>query len=243
MVMYYYDPSAVGGICRSKCDSQLNPSECCRVKAMLPNCKDADCEGALYIGGNDTAWDPYRKILTYQFPTPGNQYSPPSTLGACGLYPPCTTTTDPFMCCRTKPGMCYDPDCIGNVYRPGPGSATGFTRPPGAECLNWPPCSSSMNPQQCCVSKPAGCDPWCNMFNRAPLYVTPYTPTTNMGDCRTWPSCASHPNPGLCCQMKPPGCDPVCARRPRPRSYGSTFGNAAGASDRLYGVDVGYISD
>lgn len=294
----YWDTSSVGGICRQKCDSQINPSECCRLKAGLPSCKDSDCEGALYIGGNNTAWDPYRKILTWQYPTqyqvptqfqvptytypayqyptytynqyPAYQYptyqaytynqypatQPPSTLPECAMYPSCNSSPDPFACCRSKPGLCYDPDCIGGEYRVN--KWQGFVRPSGSECLTWPPCSASSNPRACCVSKPPGCDPWCSMVgssvgtvsNPVSNPVTFDVNYANNGDCRTWPPCAHSPNPDLCCKTKPVGCDTDCfnyrfAGSRRYRGYdGSTFNkNRAGATDQLYGVDPGYVSD
>ena len=149
-------------------------------------------------------------VVRYNFPDWwGNQYTqtmyygdPSAAGGLCRR--PCQSEPDPAQCCSLKAqlGQCKDADCAGGTFTsPRTSSAPQLV---GADCMGWTPCAVYPNKEQCCASKPPGCDPACGPVNS----LTPTYPKS--GDCRDWPSCAASPNPAMCCAMKAPGCDPVC---------------------------------
>lgn len=235
------DPSNAGGVCRLRCDSQRDPWACCRTKANLPSCKDADCSGAVYTGTRATAYTPGTTAVAYQnWPYPIIQPPPGSD---CKAWAPCSTTANPKQCCQRKPPGC-DTWC----------TSYGYDNPLapllGGDCRTWPPCQYNPSPHACCANKPPGCDPWCASSPAPPAFNKPTYPPT--GDCRNWPRCSASANPQACCQAKPPGCDEECrdyrfvrgqaAAVVTPTFVGSSFRNNE-ATDKLYGIDKGYVGD
>ena len=142
----------------------------------------------------------------------------------------CQAQPDPAQCCALKARLpqCKDADCAGGVF-------TATKAPPfvGGDCRTWTPCALYPNREQCCASKPPGCDPGCwgvagqlqpllpgplpigPLPTAQPIYpgAVPQLTYPKTGDCRDWPSCAGMPSPALCCLAKPPGCDPACVDR------------------------------
>lgn len=170
----YNDPSAAGGACRTRCHSQSNPGECCRVKNMLPNCKDADCAGPMFTG--TTQAPPVYTYPGYTYP----QYSYPQYTGQLGQYVapgafvPQTlpiTTTPPALTYGTQDFMLSS---MPNQYIVPPQFTTytntyGTFLPPSlyanpygasllaSDCNSWPPCYMHANPGECCRLKPRTC--------------------------------------------------------------------------------------
>lgn len=232
------DPSSTGGVCRAKCDTQPDPWACCRTKATIPNCRDSECNGAVYTGNKAL---PNAAMPHWSYPAMSR---PPTT--ECKAWAPCSTTANPKECCSRKPPGC---DVWCNFY----GHDNPVLPLPGSDCRTWTPCMYNPSPKDCCALKPAGCDPWCHAqgysSTHPPVYKPTYPPT---GDCRNWPACAGTSNPNMCCGSKPPGCDPDCrdyrfvrrvVRRVTPTYVGSSFNTNNVATDRLYGVDKGYVGD
>lgn len=274
------DPSNAGGLCRLRCDSQQDPWACCRTKANVPGCRDADCSGAVYKGSRATAYNPGTTQVTYQnWPYP--IIRPGSS---CQTWAPCRTSADPVNCCKRKPAGC-DAWCTSFGYD-NPLATLAPPAPPGSDCRTWAPCRTAANPKECCARKPVGCDAWCSSEGQglpplggdcrtwapcrhdpspqaccarkppgcdpwcatAPPERPTYPPT---GDCRDWPPCSGSANPQACCRTKAPGCDPGCrdyafVGRPTavvtPTFVGSSFNNSE-ATDKLYGLDKGYVGD
>ena len=180
-------------------------------------------------------------------------YGDPSAAGGL-CRRPCQSEPDPAHCCSMKAqlGQCKDADCAGGAF-------TSPRTPPaprilGPDCMGSAPCALYPDKDQCCASKPPGCDPACGPVNS----LQPTYPKS--GDCRDWPSCAVSPNPAMCCAMKAPGCDPVCTTGLQPGQWqwpgwqpqwrpaydGSTFVPEAAvdrAVDEVYGMDPPGVSE
>lgn len=255
MPFQQWDTSSIGGICRTKCHQQGNPSACCQAKSGVPNCKDADCAGPFFTGTtpflNTTVpgsvypgYGPRPPI----YRTMGNQYTPGYQYYTGGY----------------ANGYAQPPNQFGGVYsgahsyygaRMYPGDIAQM--PVGDDCRAWPTCNSHPDPRGCCRMKPGTCyDPDCiagqysgKMQNLNSGYLNiPYAPPTGpVGpvDCMGAPSCLTHPMPGACCASKLNGCDPVCAPGGMINvTYdGSTFNDENSSSDMLYGVDRNYVGD
>lgn len=256
-----WDTSSIGGICRTKCHQQGNPSACCQAKSGLPNCKDADCAGAFFTGTTPFLSPPPAYNPGYYNPgyyTPG--YQVPSYQGY--QFPQLTPS----------PGYQYYSGGYSNGYMQQPTGQFGGAHsyygsqmypgaiaqmPAGNDCKAWPTCNAHPDPHGCCRAKPGTCyDPDCiagqysgKLQNLNSGYLNiPYAPPTGpVGprDCMGAPSCLTHPMPGACCASKLNGCDPACA----PGGVlnvtydGSTFNNENASTDLLYGVDRNYAGD
>lgn len=242
-----WDTSSIGGICRTKCHQQGNPSACCQAKSGLPNCRDADCAGAFYTGTTPfLTQPPLYQPPAYQFQhAPGHQYQHTPGYAYYNSYHTPQHYRGAF------PG---DNAYYGSHMLPG----TIAQQPVGDACRAWPACNAHHDPHGCCRAKPGTCyDPDCiggqysgklqNLPGGGYLNIPYAPPTGTVGpvDCMGVPSCLTHPMPGACCASKLNGCDAACAPGGLVNvTYdGSTFNEGGGSSDKLFGVDRNYAGD